>query len=129
MVESVFYGRRNEPGAESLTKPQRLGSRRRTLHVEPGYEDGDVGIPEMPTDGPTGPVTRRNLVFGALFITAALVGLYFLVPKLTGLNQTWGRLENGRSTVAGGRGGFRAGVDTRIRGAVPHRVRARRARG
>ncbi len=49
----------------------------------------------MPTDGPTGPVTRRNLVFGALFITAALVGLYFLVPKLTGLNQTWGRLEKG----------------------------------
>jgi uncharacterized membrane protein YbhN (UPF0104 family) len=64
-------------------------------HVEPGYEDGDVDIPEMPTDGPTGPVTRRNLVFGALFITAALVGLYFLVPKLTGLNQTWGRLEKG----------------------------------
>ena len=46
-------------------------------------------------DGPTGPVTRRNLVFGALFITAALVGLYFLVPKLTGLNQTWGRLKRG----------------------------------
>jgi uncharacterized membrane protein YbhN (UPF0104 family) len=64
-------------------------------HVEPGYGDGDVDIPEMPTEGPTGPVTRRNLVFGALFITAALVGLYFLVPKLTGLNQTWGRLEKG----------------------------------
>jgi uncharacterized membrane protein YbhN (UPF0104 family) len=49
----------------------------------------------MPSGGPTGPVTRRNLVFGALFITAALVGLYFLVPKLTGLNQTWGRLKRG----------------------------------
>ncbi len=64
-------------------------------HVEPGFGDGDVGIPEMPTEGPTGPLTRRNLVFGALFITAALVGLYFLVPKLTGLNQTWGQLERG----------------------------------
>ncbi len=64
-------------------------------HVEPGYEDGDVDLPEMPSGGPTGPVTRRNLVFGALFITAALVGLYFLVPKLTGLNQTWGRLKRG----------------------------------
>ncbi|MGA8336970.1 MAG: hypothetical protein WB761_19680, partial [Solirubrobacteraceae bacterium] len=64
-------------------------------HVEPSYEDPDVDIPEMPSGGPTGPVTRRNLVFGALFITAALVGLYFLVPKLTGLNQTWGRLKRG----------------------------------
>ena len=64
-------------------------------HVEPGYEDGDIDLPEMPSGGPTGPVTRRNLVFGALFITAALVGLYFLVPKLTGLNQTWGRLKRG----------------------------------
>ena len=64
-------------------------------HVEPGYDDGDVPIPEMPAEGPTGPLTRRKIVFGALFITAALVGLYFLVPKLTGLNQTWGRLEKG----------------------------------
>jgi uncharacterized membrane protein YbhN (UPF0104 family) len=64
-------------------------------HVEPGYEDGELDLPEMPTEGPTGPLTRRKLVFGALFITAALVGLYFLVPKLTGLNQTWGRLKRG----------------------------------
>ena len=34
-------------------------------------------------------------MFGVLFVTAALVGLYFLIPKLTGLNQTWGRLEQG----------------------------------
>jgi uncharacterized membrane protein YbhN (UPF0104 family) len=64
-------------------------------HVEPGFGDGDVEIAQMPVEGPTGPVTRRNLVFGALFITAALVGLYFLVPKFAGLNQTWGRLERG----------------------------------
>ncbi len=64
-------------------------------HVEPGFDDGDVEIPQMPTGGPTGPLTRRNLVFGVLFITAALVGLYFLVPKFAGLNQTWGQLERG----------------------------------
>jgi putative heme transporter len=44
---------------------------------------------------PAGPVTQRKVVFAALFITAALVGLYFLVPKLTGLNQTWGQLSHG----------------------------------
>jgi uncharacterized membrane protein YbhN (UPF0104 family) len=45
--------------------------------------------------GPSGPVTRRNIVFAVLFIFAAIVGLYFLVPKLTGLNQTWGQLRRG----------------------------------
>jgi uncharacterized membrane protein YbhN (UPF0104 family) len=35
------------------------------------------------------------MVFAGLFIIAALVGLYFLVPKLAGLNQTWGQLKHG----------------------------------
>ena len=30
-----------------------------------------------------------------MFVLAALGGLYFLVPKLAGLNQTWGRLRHG----------------------------------
>jgi hypothetical protein len=44
---------------------------------------------------PTGRLTRRNIVVAVLFIVAALVGLYFVVPKLAGLNQTWGRLKHG----------------------------------
>ena len=32
-------------------------------------------------------------MFGVLFVIAALVGLYFLIPKLAGLHQTWGRLR------------------------------------
>jgi uncharacterized protein (TIRG00374 family) len=32
---------------------------------------------------------------GALVIGVALVGLYFLLPKLAGLNQTWGQLRHG----------------------------------
>jgi uncharacterized membrane protein YbhN (UPF0104 family) len=53
------------------------------------------GVGSATAMGPTGPVTRRKVVFALLFITAALVGLYFLVPKLTGLNQTWGQLSHG----------------------------------
>jgi uncharacterized membrane protein YbhN (UPF0104 family) len=45
--------------------------------------------------GPSGPLTRRNLVFAGLFIVAAIIGLYFLVPKFAGLNQTWGQIEHG----------------------------------
>lgn len=55
--------------------------------------------PETASSGssmtPTGPVTRRRITYAALFIIAALVGLYFLVPRLTGLNQTWGQLKRG----------------------------------
>jgi uncharacterized membrane protein YbhN (UPF0104 family) len=35
------------------------------------------------------------MVFGVLFILAAIVGLYLLVPKLAGLNHTWGQLSRG----------------------------------
>jgi uncharacterized protein (TIRG00374 family) len=35
------------------------------------------------------------MVFAVLFILAAIVGLYFLVPKFAGLHQTWGQLEHG----------------------------------
>lgn len=55
----------------------------------------DLPITDSHPVGPTGPLTRRNLVFGGLFIAAAIVGLYFLVPKFAGLNQTWGQLEHG----------------------------------
>jgi uncharacterized protein (TIRG00374 family) len=58
-------------------------------------EDVDVELPEMPTMAPTGPLTRRNMVFAILFLAAALTGLYFLIPKFTGLNQTWGQISRG----------------------------------
>lgn len=47
------------------------------------------------SDSPTGRITRRRLAFAALFTLAGIGGLYFLIPKLAGLNQTWGRLRHG----------------------------------
>jgi uncharacterized protein (TIRG00374 family) len=46
-------------------------------------------------DSPTSQITRRRLAFAAIFSLAAIGGLYFLIPKLAGLNQTWGRLRHG----------------------------------
>ncbi len=43
----------------------------------------------------TAQLTRRRLIFLGLFIIAAVAGLYFLIPKLAGLKQTWGRLKHG----------------------------------
>jgi uncharacterized protein (TIRG00374 family) len=39
---------------------------------------------------------RRGLVIGAVFTAFALVGLYFLIPRLAGLHQTWGQLAHGK---------------------------------
>lgn len=50
---------------------------------------------ENAADAPTAPLTRRRLVLGGVFIVAALAGLYFLIPKLAGLHQTWGQLKHG----------------------------------
>jgi putative heme transporter len=58
-----------------------------------GSEDGHQ--PDTGALSPIGPIDRRKLVFGVLFVVLALVGLYFLVPKLAGLNQTWGQLKHG----------------------------------
>jgi uncharacterized protein (TIRG00374 family) len=43
----------------------------------------------------TAHLTRRRLIFGGVFLVAAVAGLYFLIPKLAGLKQTWGRLQHG----------------------------------
>lgn len=45
-------------------------------------------------NGPT-ELNRRRLLVGAAVGLAALGGLYFLIPKLAGLHQTWGQLKHG----------------------------------
>jgi uncharacterized protein (TIRG00374 family) len=41
-------------------------------------------------------ITRRNLIALAGFLLASLAALYFLVPQLAGLDDTWARIEDGR---------------------------------
>jgi uncharacterized protein (TIRG00374 family) len=44
------------------------------------------GLPEL---------TRRRVIIGLTVLVVLLAGLYFLLPKLAGLNQTWGQLKHG----------------------------------
>jgi uncharacterized protein (TIRG00374 family) len=39
--------------------------------------------------------TRRGLLLFALFVVSAIAFLYFVLPRLTGLSQTWDRLHDG----------------------------------
>jgi uncharacterized protein (TIRG00374 family) len=50
--------------------------------------------PDEPDDSGTF-LNRRRLIIGVVFVLAALGGLYFLLPKIAGLNQTWGKLRHG----------------------------------
>jgi uncharacterized membrane protein YbhN (UPF0104 family) len=59
--------------------------------VNPEPPEDDVDLEERPLT-----VTRRNLIVLAGFLLASLAALYFLVPQLAGLDDTWARIEDGR---------------------------------
>src|SRR5437764_1126701 len=48
------------------------------------------GLPEL---------TRRRLIIAVVVIVLLLGGLYFLLPKLAGLNKTWGQLRHGNPAL------------------------------
>ena len=50
------------------------------------------------------PITRTRLLLASGLIVVVLVGVYFLIPKLAVLKQTWGQLRRGdpRWLAAGG---------------------------
>jgi uncharacterized membrane protein YbhN (UPF0104 family) len=55
--------------------------------------------PEPPEDDEEEPglqITRRNLVVLSGFLVASLAALYFLLPQIAGLDDTWNRISDGR---------------------------------
>jgi putative heme transporter len=42
-------------------------------------------------------LTRGRLLAGLVFVGSALAFLYFVLPKLIGLNQTWNRIQHGNA--------------------------------
>jgi uncharacterized protein (TIRG00374 family) len=50
------------------------------------------GMPEL---------TRRRVIVALIVIAVLLVGLYLLLPKLAGLNKTWGQLKHGDPVLLG----------------------------
>ncbi|MBJ7329951.1 MAG: flippase-like domain-containing protein [Solirubrobacteraceae bacterium] len=54
--------------------------------------DGDDGLDE---DAPQLRVTRQNTLLFLLFVASALAFLYFVLPQITGLEETWGKIEEG----------------------------------
>jgi uncharacterized protein (TIRG00374 family) len=46
-------------------------------------------------------ITRRRVIIALIVVVLLLGGLYFLLPKLAGLEQTWGQLEHGDPVLLG----------------------------
>jgi len=75
--------------------------------AQPGG-DAEVLRPRThPSESARGPRTlgRRRIAVMIALGTIALVALYLLLPKLAGLNQTWGRLSHGDSLWLGAAAG------------------------
>jgi uncharacterized protein (TIRG00374 family) len=60
------------------------------LNRAPGDEEGDVEE-EMPRMR----LTRRRMLLFGLFVVAVIAFLYFVLPQLAGLDETWNRLRGG----------------------------------
>jgi len=71
------------------------GDTRPRALLEVGTTASGDGATEQRPVGLHGLLGRRRLLVAAVFIVLSLVALYFLVPKLAGLHQTWGRLRRG----------------------------------
>jgi uncharacterized membrane protein YbhN (UPF0104 family) len=69
--------------------PRRVG---RAAQVNPDAPEDD----DEQEDSPAIIVTRRNLIALAGFLLASLAALYFLLPQLVGLDDTWERIGSGR---------------------------------
>jgi uncharacterized protein (TIRG00374 family) len=59
------------------------------------FVDAEEADPSGANDPPAPSISRRQIIFAVAFTLVAVGGLYFLIPKLAGLNQTWGRLKHG----------------------------------
>jgi putative heme transporter len=65
-----------------------------STHNDPDLIDEDHLLDEE--EMPRLRVTRRMFALGIFFILAALAFLYFVLPQLAGLDDTWRRIEEGR---------------------------------
>jgi uncharacterized protein (TIRG00374 family) len=63
----------------------------------PGVDLSALGASRLAVSDDGAPVliTRRRVLVAGVLIVVGLVGVYFLIPKLAGLGQTWGRLRRG----------------------------------
>ncbi len=66
--------------------------------------------------------TRRRLLLSLIFVISTVAFLYFVLPKLLGLQETWNRIRQGNVWWLGLAVGLELLLVRQLRGAVPGRV-------
>lgn len=66
-----------------------------SVHREPAAVEVPPDLAPHDEEMPRLRVTRRLLVLGVVFVVLALAFLYFVLPQLAGLDDTWERIEQG----------------------------------
>lgn len=94
--DPIRFARAGPPRDQSRgVDSSRQAERPPVVEVRP-EQQSDGRAPGRTNDVESGlPINRRAVVLAVLFIVIAIVGLYFLIPKLAGLKQTWGQLRHG----------------------------------
>lgn len=77
--------------APAEQRPER--SERSTAPVEAAGEA--LAREDDEEDMPRAQITRRNMLLFGLFVLSAIAFLYFVLPQITGLDETWRRIESG----------------------------------
>ena len=87
---------KHDPGPAMIPEPARppapATSSPTTAQPPPPASEQEQPLQEAE---PTSGLTRRRVLVALAFVAVMLIGLYFLVPKLAGLNHTWGELSHG----------------------------------
>ncbi|MBV9818910.1 MAG: flippase-like domain-containing protein [Solirubrobacterales bacterium] len=72
------------------------------LEVQRASADDEVEVSRALADGASGPeemprvhLTRRRILISLLFVVSTVAFLYFVLPKLLGLRDTWNRIQHG----------------------------------
>ena len=125
-------GRRRCVARVSARRPGAGGAGARMTEAERDRASQDPRVNPQPPRGRATRTVRRSrsrgatsLVLGA-FLLASLAALYFLLPQLAGLDETWNRIEDGRPAWIAAALLFTLGMFAGYVGDVPRRLRPRR---
>ena len=83
-------------GPEPLPEPP--AGQQPPARIEPrgdATENGDEGEDDADEEMPRVQITRRNMLIFGIFVASAIGFLYFVLPQITGLGDTWKRIETG----------------------------------
>ena len=86
----IGHGRAGAPGAEEPLDPTESSA---------AAEEASGGVPREDSghteEMPRVRLTRRRLAASVIFVVSTVAFLYFVLPKLLGLRDTWNRIQHG----------------------------------